>query len=86
MTSVEKSLALGFILEIYRYHSAGCCWHIVLDDGNCEQGNVDFCRGVASKEQHMACMLLGGILADKTRGEVRAIVDKAHRKMSQART
>jgi hypothetical protein len=33
------------ISRIYKYHAAGCCWHVVLDDENWD--SIEFCRQYA---------------------------------------
>lgn len=32
---------LPLVQSLYRKHSAGCCWHVVLDDGNTEKVFVE---------------------------------------------
>jgi hypothetical protein len=39
--------AAEIIQRIYAHHAAGCCWHVVLDDGNWE--SIEFCREWALK-------------------------------------
>lgn len=34
---------------------AGCCLHILLDDGNVDQSSADFCYGVAVGREHQDC-------------------------------
>lgn len=34
---------LPIVRALYRRHSAGCCWHILLDDRNVGPGSADFC-------------------------------------------
>ena len=34
---------LPIVQALYRRHSAGCCWHIVLDDGNVGNDSVAWC-------------------------------------------
>lgn len=40
---------------IYRRHSAGCCLHLALDDGNIEDSSVDFCIRAAAENGHAEC-------------------------------
>lgn len=32
-----------FTINIYARHSAGCCWHIVLDDYNTTPSCIEYC-------------------------------------------
>ena len=34
---------MPLVHSVYRRHSAGCCWHVVLDDGNVGQTTVSWC-------------------------------------------
>jgi hypothetical protein len=34
---------LPLVRAIYARHPAGCCWHIVLDDGNIDDDSVRWC-------------------------------------------
>lgn len=46
------------VSALYRRHGAGCCWHIVLDDGNVSDGNVAWCAEIARQEGHPDCLAL----------------------------
>lgn len=54
------------IAAIYARHSAGCCWHLVLDDGNVDDSAVEFCVNYAKTnrdcETPVACCQLGGLM------------------------
>ena len=39
-------IAAEIIQRIYRYHAAGCCWHVVLDDDNWD--SIEFCKEEAT--------------------------------------
>lgn len=43
---------LPIVRALYKRHSAGCCWHIVLDDGNVGDDSVAWC---ASHIQDHGC-------------------------------
>lgn len=45
--------------EIYRHHPCGCCWHIVLDDGNVRASDVAFCRKWAAEHECLLCVYFG---------------------------
>lgn len=47
------------VKRIYAEHSAGCCWHIVLDDGNVEPSSIDLCFKTALEEKHKDCIAVG---------------------------
>lgn len=42
--------------------NVGCCLHIVLDDGNCEDSSVDFCIQWALDRSCTGCVTLGRLL------------------------
>lgn len=50
------------VRALYVRHGAGCCLHIVLDDGNVEDHSVDFCIKYAQEEQHLECEKLARTL------------------------
>lgn len=43
---------------VYARHCCGCCAHIVLDDGNLEQGHAEFCLEQARELGHADCITL----------------------------
>lgn len=43
---------------LYQRHGAGCCLHIVLDDGNVRDSDVDFCVTYAEEQGHEDCLHL----------------------------
>ncbi len=40
VVAVTVDLVLPVVRSLYRRHSAGCCWHIVVDDGNLDDDDV----------------------------------------------
>lgn len=46
---------------------AGCCLHVVLDDGNVEDSFVDHCIESARELGHGDCLLLGYLLRDMSK-------------------
>ena len=56
------SEVLPAVRELYARHPAGCCLHIVLDDGNVDDDSVRFCVGYAVGEGHTECEWLARIL------------------------
>lgn len=53
--------------EIYRRHAAGCCWHITLDDGNCDDVSVQFCANEAKRKSCEPCMALAPLMKAASR-------------------
>lgn len=49
---------LPAVRELYARHGAGCCLHIVLDDGNIHDSNIEFCIKYAIEEGHPECEAL----------------------------
>ena len=43
---------------VYARHCAGCCAHIVTDDGNVEQESAEFCLQRAQERGHPDCLAL----------------------------
>ena len=62
--------AMPLVHSIYERHSAGCCMHIVLDDGNLEDGSIEFCRGIA---EHDDCRRLADMMLQMTMSQRRRI-------------
>ncbi len=56
MNSSEMTLAIESVRKIYLRHSAGCCLHILLEDGNVEDHHVEFCAKEAQKAGHSDCI------------------------------
>lgn len=52
--------------EIYGRHCAGCCCHIVTDDGNYEQEHADWCLQYAREKQHTDCIAALEMLVQMT--------------------
>jgi len=55
------------VRELYSRHGAGCCLHIVLDDGNVMDDDVRFCIEWADKEGCKPCAELGQLLLRMSR-------------------
>ena len=47
--------------SIYGRHPCGCCWHIVLDDGNVDASSIAFCVAMAKEEGHPDCLELADL-------------------------
>ena len=53
---------MPLVKAIYRRHSGGCCLHIVTDDGNVENGHVDFCLRRSRELGHADCIEVAEML------------------------
>lgn len=51
MEQSKKQECIELIKMIYRHHAAGGRLHIILDDGNTDDGSVDFCVRYIAEEQ-----------------------------------
>jgi hypothetical protein len=60
--TVPEVLPLVRALYAREGGSVGCCLHIVLEDGNFEDGNVQHCYEYAIERGHEDCRVLAGIL------------------------
>lgn len=58
----------------------GCCLHIILDDGNCEQSHADFCLGYAREHGHPDCITLAKKLVQMSDTQRRKIYAKRWRR------
>jgi hypothetical protein len=58
---------LPFVRAYYNDHGAGGSLHIVLDDGNLEDGSVQFCIDSAEERGDAAGAALGRLLLQMTR-------------------
>lgn len=63
---------------IYARHSAGCCWHVVLDDSNLD--SAAFCVEYARKEGHADCCALADLVE---RGVTQSQLGKLARMISR---
>lgn len=57
---------LPLVRAIYERHCAGCCLHILTDDGNVEQEHADFCVEIARERGHADCLRAALMLAQMT--------------------
>ena len=68
---------LSLVNAVYQRHAAGCCLHILTDDGNVEQGHADFCVEQAREQGHDDCLKAAEMLAKMTKTQ-RLKVHHAH--------
>lgn len=77
--------AVPHVLAIYAAHSGGCCWHIVLDDGNVDDGSVAWVinewlyrpEAIARCRSREACLALAEILPQMSRTQRGKLVQYA---------
>lgn len=60
---ISWKVVLPVVQQIYARHCAGCCLHIMTDDGNCEQGHAEFCLKWALKSGHPDCIKAARLMA-----------------------
>jgi hypothetical protein len=63
LTEEERLEAVQLVKDIYKEHCAGCCCHIVLDDGNIGNGSVEFCSNYAKKNECTKCIRMCELLS-----------------------
>ncbi len=71
--------------SIYDRHPCGCCWHVVLDDGNNEDEHVRFCIEWAAEEhpEHEDCREIGPLLLRMSVEEREAISMETYRELEK---
>ena len=65
--------ALPLVRAVYRRHAAGCCLHILTDDGNVEHTDAHFCLDLARREGHSDCIAAAEMLVRMSRTQRRKI-------------
>jgi len=55
--------------EIFERNAAGCCWHVVLHDGNTNDACIIFCWRAAQDSRHKACLALADLVPFLTRDD-----------------
>lgn len=57
---------LPLVRAVYDRHCAGCCLHILTDDGNCEQDDADYCLQRARETDHADCIAAAELIVQMT--------------------
>lgn len=70
---------LPLVRALYARHCAGCCLHILLDDGNVEDAHADFCIDYAMGEGHAECLRLAQLLRAMSKTQRRKLSALAYR-------
>jgi len=60
---------------IYARHAAGCCLHILTDDGNVRDSDAAFCLETARQHGHQDCVAAAEKLVQMTQTQRRKIYD-----------
>lgn len=58
---------LPFAKAVYERNGVGCCAHIVLDDDNVSNSDVQFCLEQAKEVNHLDCIQLCELLMQMSR-------------------
>lgn len=69
---------LPLVRAVYARHAAGCCLHILTDDGNVDDAHADFCLAAARERGHADCLSAALMLVAMTKTQ-RAKVYHDHR-------
>lgn len=75
MSKPSVADAVPIVQSLYRHSPVGCCWHLVLDDGNVDRSSVEFC--VRWTNEHdctlVECRQLADILPKMSRTQLRKL-------------
>jgi hypothetical protein len=70
--------ALPLAQAIYARHAGGCCFHILLDDGNCDRSDIAFCCEWAREKGHPDCIALAEKMQHMSPTQARKLASRAH--------
>lgn len=70
--------ALRFSRWYYQYHGAGGWLHIVLDDDNMEDDQVEYCIGRAYQEGDIVCKMLAMLIRSMPVEDRGKMIDRLH--------
>jgi hypothetical protein len=72
MTKPTVPEVLPIVKELYKKHAVGCCWHIVLDDGNTGKDSVIWCANYVKECSctNDECSMLAELLPKMSRTQV----------------
>lgn len=77
MENVDRNILLGLCRKLYRRHSGGGNLHIVLDDGNIENHNIQSCIDDAIKEKDKLSIEIEHLLLEMTETEREEFYEKS---------
>lgn len=58
---------MPYVQSVYRRHAAGCCLHVLTDDGNVGDSTADFISETAVASGHADCIRAASMLRQMTR-------------------
>ncbi len=64
---------LPLVNAVYKRHCAGCCLHILTDDGNVSDGDAQFCLDQAHEKGHADCIVAAEALRQMSKTQRKAI-------------
>lgn len=67
------------VRALYLRNCAGCCLHVMLDDGNTGDSTAQFCLDYATEKGHEECIALARLLVRMSptqRGKLYTMADK----------
>lgn len=64
---------LPLVAVVYARHCAGCCAHILVDDGNVDDESAAYCLQRATEQGHADCIALCTALAQMTTTQRRKV-------------
>jgi hypothetical protein len=65
------------IKAVYEDHCAGCCLHIVTDDGNYGPSNIEYVLNRALRESHPICIEAAKMMSLMTVSQIKRAVARA---------
>jgi hypothetical protein len=64
---------LPLVNAVYARHCAGCCLHILTDDGNVDNDHAAFCLTSAQERGHADCLAAAEMLVQMSRTQRRKV-------------
>lgn len=67
MSKLTVPQVMPLVAKVYKRHGVGCCLHMVVDDGNVKQSDIDYCLNYALERKHPDCIEAAEMLARMTK-------------------
>lgn len=67
---------VALVKVVYQRHAAGCCLHILTDDGNIERADVNFVVGYALGHGHSDCQAAAQAIAQLSRTQRHKLIGR----------
>ena len=58
---------IPLVAKVYDTHAAGCCLHLITDDGNLRDSDIAFCIQDAKDHNHPICLTAALAIAQLSR-------------------